>query len=179
MKSLLLHTCCAPCATCCVQHWRQQGLDVTAFWYNPNIHPFTEHEARLQSLQSYAQAEGIPLIVSGGYDMVAYFRAVVGHESERCGHCFRLRLSMTAVIARLRGFDGFSTTLLISPYQDHELLRQVGEEVAGRHGVGFIYEDMRSSFRESQRLSRELGLYRQKYCGCVYSEWERFGKVKV
>jgi len=86
---------------------------------------------------------------------------------------------MAALIARLRGFDAFSTTLLISPYQDQQLLKEVGEELAAKQGVSFLYEDLRPGFEESHKISRELGLYRQKYCGCLYSEWERFGKVRI
>jgi len=179
MASLLLHTCCAPCATYCVKHWQQRGHEVTAFWYNPNIHPFTEHQLRLEAVQSFAQATNLPLIVSEGYDVIRYFRAVVGHEGERCGDCFRLRLSMTALVARLKGFHAFTTTLLISPYQDHDLLKEVGEEIAHKERVDFLYEDLRTGYRESHSMSKEMNLYRQKYCGCLYSEWERFGKVKI
>jgi len=130
-------------------------------------------------MQAYAHSVGLPLIVVPGYDMIYYFRAVVGHEGERCRDCFRLRLSRTAQAAGENGCDAFTTTLLISPYQKHELLKQVGEEVGREHGVHFYYEDLRPGFRESHRVSRELNLYHQKYCGCVYSEWERFGKVKI
>ena len=179
MASLLLHTCCAPCATYCIEHWQQRGLEVTAFWYNPNIHPFTEHQRRLQALQEFAQRTRIPLILSEGYDVIRYFQAVVGHEAERCVYCFRLRLSMTALIAKLKSFDAFTTTLLISPYQKHQLLKEVGEEIAQKEGVNFLYEDLRSGYGESRRMSQELELYRQQYCGCLYSEWERFGKVKI
>jgi len=179
MASLLLHTCCAPCATYCVEYWQERGHEVTAFWYNPNIHPFTEHQRRLESIQSFAQETALPLIVSEGYDVVRYFRAVVRNESERCGDCFRLRLAMTALVAKLKGFDAFTTTLLISPYQDHDLLKEVGQEIAQKEGVDFLYEDLRPGFRESHRMSKELDLYHQKYCGCLYSEWERFGKVKI
>jgi predicted adenine nucleotide alpha hydrolase (AANH) superfamily ATPase len=179
MASLLLHTCCAPCATYCTEDWQQKGMEVTSFWYNPNIHPFTEHQRRLETLQEFAQQTKLPLIVSEGYDVINYFQAVVGHERERCSYCFRLRLSMTALIAKLRGFDAFTTTLLISPYQKHELLKGVGEEIARKEGVDFLYEDLRNGYSESHRMSQELDLYRQKYCGCLYSEWERFGKVKI
>ncbi|TET39929.1 MAG: epoxyqueuosine reductase QueH [Dehalococcoidia bacterium] len=179
MKRILLHTCCAPCATYTVNRLREQGFEVTGFWYNPNVHPFTEHRNRLQAMQSLAQAMDLPLIVSEGYEMIAYLRVVVGHEGDRCGDCFRLRLSKTAAVAREKGFSAFTTTLLISPYQKHELLRQIGEEVAEEQGVGFYYEDFRPGFRESHRLSKELNLYHQKYCGCLYSEWERYGKVKI
>jgi hypothetical protein len=152
---------------------------VSGFWYNPNIHPFTEHQLRLQSAQDFAQKANLPLIIREGYEVITYFRKVVGHEGKRCRDCFRLRLSRTASVARERNFDAFSTTLLISPYQDHNLLREIGEEIAREERVSFHYEDLRPGFRESQRMSRELELYRQKYCGCLYSEWERFGKVKI
>lgn len=179
MKEILLHTCCGPCATWTVNRLREEGFDVTAFWYNPNIHPFTEHRNRLEALETLARAIDLPLIVSEGYEMIDYFRAVVGHEGERCADCFRLRLGRTAAVATEKGFSAFTTTLLISPYQKHELLRQIGEEVAREHGIEFYYEDFRPGFRESHRLSRELNLYHQKYCGCLYSEWERYGKVKI
>lgn len=152
---------------------------MTAFWYNPNIHPFTEHRHRLESMRTLAQVMDLPLLVADGYDMLDYFRAVVGHEGERCGECFRMRLDRTATVARENGFALFTTTLLISPYQKHELLRRTGEAVARKRRIEFYYEDFRTGFRDSQRLSRELDLYHQKYCGCVYSEWERFGKVDI
>lgn len=179
MTSLLLHTCCAPCATYSAKHWQGKGLEVTSFWYNPNIHPFTEHKRRLEALQDFAKKTNLPLIVSEGYDIIDYFRKVAGHEEDRCSDCFRMRLSTTAMIARLKGFDAFSTTLLISPYQDQDLLKKIGEDVAQKEGVEFLYEDLTVGYKESIAMSKELDLYRQKYCGCLYSEWERFGKVKI
>jgi len=154
-------------------------MEVTLFWYNPNIHPFREHQRRLEAMQTFAQAIGLPIVIDDGYDMLRYFQAVVGHESERCPDCYRLRLSKTAEVAQNRGLDAFTTTLLISPYQRHDLLRELGEELGRGHGVEFYYQDFRPGFRESYRLSRELGLYHQGYCGCVYSEWERYGKVRI
>jgi len=179
VKKILLHTCCGPCATYTVKRLRDQGFEATGFWYNPNVHPFTEHRNRLEAMRTLARAFELPLIVSEGYDMIDYFRAVVGHEGERCGDCFRLRLSKTAAVAKEKGLDAFTTTLLISPYQKHELLREVGEKVGKELGVEFYYEDFRPGFRESHRMSRELDLYHQKYCGCIYSEWERYGKVDI
>lgn len=179
MRRLLLHACCGPCATYTVQRLRQQDFDVTAFWYNPNVHPFTEHQARLEAMVQFARDVDLPLVVAEGYEMLRYFRAVVGHEGERCRDCYRLRLSETAARARELGIEFVTTTLLISPYQDQDLLRQIGQEVAAEHGVAFHFEDFTPGFWESQRLSRELGLYHQKYCGCIFSEWERFGKVDI
>ena len=179
MASLLLHSCCGPCTTYTVEYWRGQQLEVTAFWFNPNIHPFQEHQRRLEAMQALAQAVDLPLIVPPGYQMLHFLRRVVRKEGDRCLYCFRLRLSQTAAQARERGMDGFSTTLLISPYQKHELLRQIGEEVARKHGVAFLYHDLRSGYQRSRQLSKERNLYRQQYCGCLYSEWERFAKITI
>ncbi len=178
MASLLVHTCCGPCASGCFEHWRQEGFEVTSFWYNPNIHPYAEHQKRLQTLRDFLRESGPELLVAEGYDIVSYFRAVAGREDDRCRHCFRLRLSATAVAARERGFQAFTTTLLISPYQDQELLKQIGDEIAQAQGLRFISEDMRPCYSDSRRISQELELYRQKYCGCIYSEWERSSRKK-
>ena len=179
MASILLHTCCGPCATYVVESLQEQGLEVTGYWYNPNVHPFREHQRRLEAMQAFARTVGLPLIVEEGYDMVGYFRAVVGHERDRCVECYRMRLSKTAEAAAGRGFELFTTTLLISPYQDIDRIHELGEQAGSERGVRFHYEDFRPGFRESHRISREMGLYHQGYCGCVYSEWERYGKVKV
>ena len=179
MESILLHACCGPCSTYVVKRLQEQGLKVTAFWYNPNVHPFREHQRRLEAMETYARAIDLPLVVADGYDMVRYFRAVVGHEGDRCRDCYRMRLEKTAAAAREQRLDAFTTTLLISPYQDHELIREIGEELGKTWGVEFHYEDFSPGFRESHQAARELGLYHQGYCGCVYSEWERYGKVKI
>jgi hypothetical protein len=179
MATLLLHACCGPCASYSVEHLRYEGYQVTALWYNPNIHPFQEHQRRLEAMQRLAQAIDLPLLIPQGYELIRYLRAIVGHEAERCRYCFRLRFAKTAEIARQNAFATFTTTLLISPHQKHELLRQVGEEVAAETGVSFLYQDLRPGFSQSRRLSKEHDLYRQQYCGCIYSEWERFGRADI
>jgi predicted adenine nucleotide alpha hydrolase (AANH) superfamily ATPase len=173
-KKLLIHSCCAHCAAYTVDYWRGQGYEVSSFWYNPNIHPYTEHQHRLEAMQSLAQGMKLPLIVSQGYDMPEYFRRVVGHEAERCRYCFRLRLERTAEIALRDGFDAFTTTLLISPHQKHDLIKEVGDELAKEKGVEFLYADLRKRYSDSRHMTKPLGLYRQQYCGCIYSEWERY-----
>ena len=179
MASILLHVCCGPCSAYIVKSLQDKEHKVTAFWYNPNIQPFREHQLRLDALQTFARAANLPLIIAEGYDMPKYFQAVVGHESDRCPDCYRMRLSKTAQIAREKAFDAFTTTLLISPYQKHDLLGEMGKELGKEHEVSFYYEDFRPGFRESHRISKEMGLYHQGYCGCVYSEWERYGKAKI
>jgi predicted adenine nucleotide alpha hydrolase (AANH) superfamily ATPase len=179
MANLLLHTCCGPCATYTLEHWRKEGLELSAFWFNPNIHPYLEHQRRFQALEQFLKGAGVPLFQGPGYEMVQFIRRLVGREGQRCGQCFHLRLGRVAEMAKEKGLDAFSTTLLISPYQDHELLKAAGEEVAREKGIRFLYADLRPHFSESRRLSKELGLYRQNYCGCIYSEYERFSGIRL
>ena len=132
-------------------------------------------------MEEYSESAGLPLVREPGYEMVDFLRMVVGNEAqgERCRRCYQMRLARTAKVAARDGFDAFSTTLLISPHQDQDLLREVGEAVAEGHGVEFHYENFRRGWSERGRLTREHDLYRQQYCGCVYSEWERFSGEKV
>jgi hypothetical protein len=173
-KSVLLHICCGPCGTYTIKRLREQGFEVRGFWYNPNIHPFGEHERRRECVRLYAEGIDLPMLWSEGYDMPAYFRAVAGHEAfgERCAICYRLRLARTAQMARQEGFDAFTTTLLISPYQQQALIREIGEELAREQGVAFYFENFRQGWCERGPMAREHEMYEQRYCGCVYSEWE-------
>ena len=152
---------------------------MSALWYNPNIHPYLEHQYRLEGMQSLAKVMDLPLMVTDGYDMVEYFRRVAGHEAERCQHCFNLRLSKTAETAHRMGFPAFSTTLLISPHQKHDLLRETGSRLADETGIEFLYADLRKRYSDSRHMTKPLDLYRQQYCGCLYSEWERYGKTTI
>ncbi len=178
-KSVLIHCCCAHCAAYTVSHWRQQGYAATAFWYNPNIHPYTEHQRRLEAMKSLAAEMDFPLIISEGYEMPEYFRRVAGHEPERCQYCFNLRLARTAEAAREMRLDAFTTTLLISPQQKHDLLHETGNRLAGEEGIEFLYADLRKRYSDSRHLTKPLNLYRQQYCGCIYSEWERYTDTTV
>ena len=174
MKKVLVHVCCAHCAAYTVEHWRREGYEAGGFWYNPNIHPYTEYQIRLKSMETLARETDLPLIIAGDYDMPEYFRRVAGHEEERCRHCFDLRLAKTAEAAREYGYDAFTTTLLISPHQKHDLLREIGDKIAMKHGIEFLYADLRKRYSDSRHITRPMDLYRQQYCGCIYSEWERY-----
>ena len=175
-KTILLHTCCGPCATYTIAHLREQGFEVSGFWYNPNVHPFAEHQRRLASMEEYAESVGLPLLCEQGYEIVEFLRAVVGREAygQRCERCYEVRLARTAQVALREGVDAFTTTLLISPHQNQDLLRQAGEAASAEYGVAFYFESFRRGWSERGRLAQEHGLYRQQYCGCVYSEWERY-----
>ncbi len=179
MKSVLIHCCCAHCAAYTVDYWRQQEYEVSALWYNPNIHPYLEHQQRLESMKALARETNLPLIVTEGYDMVDYFRRVVGHESRRCRYCFNLRLAKTAETARQNGFSAFTTTLLISPQQKHDIIRETGHKIADEQNLEFLYADLRKRYSDSRHLTKPLNLYCQQYCGCVYSEWERYADITI
>jgi len=173
---MLLHVCCAPCATYPVNRLRQLGFSVTGYWYNPNIHPWLEHEARRKSLVAYSQNVQLPVVWQRGYDIVSFLQSVAHHETQgdRCRVYYQMRLHQTAANAQRLGIPRFTTTLLVSPYQDQELIKQIGEKAAAAHQVEFYLENFRRGWPERSRLTREFGLYRQQYCGCVYSEFERF-----
>ena len=176
MKTLL-HICCAPCSIACIEQLRGEGIQPTGFWYNPNIHPYTEYRSRKNALVGYAQLIGLELIQAGQYGLREFLRGIPSFD-ERCGFCYECRLEQTARCAAERGYDCFSTTLLISPYQRHDLLRETGERMARRYGVAFLYRDFRPRFREGQEKARALELYMQKYCGGIFSEEERYQKKK-
>ena len=176
MERILLHTCCAPCSIHCVESLRGEGIEPVSFWYNPNIHPFQEYKARRDTLKGYAASIGMELILADDYGLFPFTEAVAGDLGRRCGRCYAMRLEETARAAAALGYAAFSTTLLVSPYQQHDLLRAEGEAAGEKFGVSFLYRDFRPGFRSGQQRARELGLYMQKYCGCVFSEAERYGR---
>lgn len=176
MEQILLHSCCAPCSVYCIDTLRSEGIEPTSLWFNPNIHPYQEYKARRDTLESYTASIGVELRVLEDYGLRDFVRAVAQDIDHRCAHCYSLRLGTAAKYASEHGFAAFTSSLLISPYQNHELLRTVGEEMGRHYGVEFLYRDFRSGFRAGQAKARELGLYMQKYCGCIFSEEERYAK---
>lgn len=176
MERVLLHSCCAPCSVHCIDALRSEGIEPVSLWFNPNIHPYQEYRARRDTLESYTASVGVELRVIEDYGLRGFVRAVAQDIDGRCAHCYSIRLGTAAKYAAEQGFSAFSSTLLISPYQNHELLCAVGEAMAEKYGVTFLYRDFRPGFRAGQAKARELGLYMQKYCGCVFSEEERYAK---
>lgn len=173
---LLLHICCAPCSIMCIERLREQAIDVTGFWYNPNIHPWTEYQARMNALKSYSESIQLPMIWKDEYGIRPFTQMVIDDLDHRCPKCYRVRLLEVAQTAKNLGYDAFSTTLLISPYQKHDVLKSIAEEVARTVGIPFHYVDFRPDFRQGQLKARQFPLYMQKYCGCIYSEEERYQK---
>ncbi len=184
MDRILLHICCAPCAIYPIPALRGKGFAVHGFFYNPHIQPWQEFDRRLKTLKTYAESENIPLIVRPDYDPQTFFRQVAFRETNRCIYCYSLRLDAAANLAKKSRFDAFTTTLLYSRQQKHDLVVSLAREASRRHAIPFHYEDFREGWKEGQEKARKIGIYRQQYCGCVYSEMERFcgggspGKVK-
>lgn len=176
MKTLL-HICCAPCANQCIEVLRGEGMEVTGFWYNPNIHPFAEYRARRNCLREYAETISLPLIEKNDYALRPFVRTVVEDIENRCVKCYEMRLFETARTAKELGFDSFTASLFISPYQNHNLMMEVAQRAAEEYGVEFLYRDFRPYFKAGQERAKELGFYMQKYCGCVFSEEERYLKA--
>jgi epoxyqueuosine reductase len=171
---VLLHACCAPCTIVPLRRLRDEQLDVAAVYANSNIHPFQEWERRREALESLAAAEELRLLPHRPYEPVEWLRMIAFREAERCRLCYHLRLREVGFFARKGRFDAFSTTLLYSKFQKHELIREVGGTVASELGIPFLYRDWRDGWKEGVEESKARGLYRQPYCGCLLSEQERF-----
>ena len=174
---LLLHTCCAPCSIYCIQELKNENIEPTIYWYNPNIHPYKEYESRRNCLKEYSKSINVQAIFEENYGLREFCKNVVNDLENRCrNYCYKVRLEQTAKYAKENGYDSFSTTLLVSPYQNHEELKILGEELAKKYEIEFVYRDFRVGFREGQTKARELELYMQKYCGCIFSEEDRYSK---
>jgi len=153
---------------------RIEGIDLTGFWDNPNIHPLLEYRARKDALAEYAKQIGLQVVWQGKYGLRPFVKGVSEDIEGRCRHCYDIRMQSAAKYAADNGYDGFSSTLFISPYQNHPLLITIAEQAASLFGVSFLYRDFRPLFREGLQKAREQRLYMQKYCGCVFSEEERY-----
>jgi predicted adenine nucleotide alpha hydrolase (AANH) superfamily ATPase len=171
---ILLHTCCGPCALYPLRTLRTAGHDVTGFFYNHNIHPYQEYKLRRDALVQMAEHEAMPLIMRDNYDLEVFLASVADDPDKRCSYCYASRLRATARVAAEGGFDAYTASLLYSRYQKHEVIRELGEQIGREFGVPFLYQDFRPGWQEGIKLSKELGLYRQQYCGCIYSEKDRY-----
>jgi len=172
--NLLLHVCCAPCAIYPLETLRSSGFGVTGLFFNHNIHPYQEYRRRLEAVVQYSSLSGMELVLRDEYRLEEFLAAVASAPGERCRYCYASRLERTAREAAELGFEAFTSSLLYSRYQLHEVIREEGERAGRRHGVRFHYQDFRPGWRRGIDASRELGLYRQQYCGCIYSEMDRY-----
>ena len=169
---LLLHTCCAPCLIVALPFMK--NFEVASFWFNLNIHPYTEYKSRLSALESFAGGNNINLIIKDYYGLREFARGVIANLEDKCGFCYDRRLGECAEFAAGNNFGAFSSSLLVSPYQNHEKIKETGEKYADLYNIKFFYADFRDNFRAGQKQARENNIYMQKYCGCIFSEEERY-----
>ncbi len=173
---ILLHICCANCAIYPLSRLKEESAEVVGYFFNPNIHPYLEYQKRLNTLKQYGEISKLEVLYCDEYRLEEFLRNVASRPEERCHYCYTSRLEATAREAKQNHFDRFSTTLLYSIYQKHELVKEIGERIARETGVPFHYEDYRVGWKKGVEISKALGLYRQPYCGCIYSEKDRYLK---
>ena len=172
---LLLHTCCAPCSVYCIDELRKEGIEPTVYWYNPNIHPYMEYKARRDCLKEYTESINVKAIFHENYGLDEFCKEAVKDLKNRCtNYCYPIRIEQTCKYAKEHGYDTVSTTLLYSIYQNHEFIKSCMEEKCNKYGLSFLYRDFRVGFWEGHQKAHDLGLYMQKYCGCVFSEESRY-----
>lgn len=171
---MLLHACCGPCACYPTEKLRADGKDFDILYFNPNIHPYKEFKQRLNTLMEFCKKQQIELFVDKDYNLEQCVRGMLEEPTVRCAYCYRMRMRYAAQFAKENGYDCFSTTLLVSPYQKHALIIKEAEAAAEEFGIPFYYEDFREGYQRGVDISLELGLYRQQYCGCVFSERDRY-----
>ncbi|MBF0517486.1 MAG: epoxyqueuosine reductase QueH [Nitrospirae bacterium] len=178
MKTLL-HICCANCAVYPLDVLNKRGIDVTGLWYNPNIHPLTEYALRLDAVKQLICHTPVEMHYDNYYGLTEFIEIAGLKGKDRCAACYRMRLSESARKAKDLGCDAFSTTLLYSVYQKYEIIVETAVDIANQYSIEFYAEDFRKGWHEGIEMSKRLSLYRQKYCGCIYSEMERYaGKMQ-
>jgi len=175
---IFLHVCCGPCTAFPLTVLREEGHQVEGHFFNPNIHPLREFSRRLAALEDLSRQMNFPVIYDRQYGLRDFLRKIVFHEESRCGLCYAMRLEATAIKAVEQGADAFTTTLLYSKYQNHPLIKSQSEKLAEKYGIPFYYRDFREGWQEGIDMSKEMELYRQPYCGCIYSEEERYDKSR-
>lgn len=171
---ILLHICCAPCLIYPLRILRERGYDVMGFFYNPNIHPYSEFKKRLETLVTYSKIVMLPLTVDTSYDLEAFIEGQIKHRDDRCSFCYKTRLKRAFEWASKNNFTNLTTTLLYSKYQKHEKIKEICDELSAEYGVKFVYEDFRQGWHEGILESKAINMYRQNYCGCIFSEKERY-----
>ena len=172
---LLMHACCAPCSVYCIDELRKENIEPTIYWYNPNIHPYKEYEARRDCLKEYTSKINVNLIVEDEYGLDEFCKNVSNDLDGRCvNYCYPIRLRKTFEYAKANGYDAVTTTLLYSIYQKHEYIKKLCEDLSKEFEIEFLYRDFRVGFWEGHNKAKEEGLYMQKYCGCIFSEESRY-----
>lgn len=181
MGKMLLHCCCGPCAMYPLDLLTSEGRDLDCYWYNPNIHPQFEFDRRHVSLQKACNHFDVKLISEGEACMEDYWlsREYLNEFDSRCDMCYDIRMDHVAKFCADNGYESFCTTLLVSPYQQHDKIAKISDMKAAKYGVKFDYIDFRPGYRKGQDMAREIELYRQKFCGCIFSLEESKFRDKI
>lgn len=174
--NILLHICCGPCTGYPLKVLREEGHQVRGYFYNPNIHPYQEFQRRLKALAEFSERKDLEVDYDREYGLRQFLRRVVFNEERRCLTCYKMRLVEVVRQAKEVGADAFTSTLLYSRYQQHEAIKRIALELADEYGIEFLYRDFREGWQEGIDMAIEMEIYRQPYCGCIYSEQERYDK---
>lgn len=169
--NLLLHICCGPCSSYPVKYFKENNINVTGYFYNPNIHPFSEYKSRLNALIEYSKMVDLDVIYNYNYGLIEFTKNVINDVDNRCNYCYYSRMEEVVKYAKENNYDAFTSTLFVSPYQKHELLKSICEDLSKKYDIKFLYKDFRPNYKEGQEMFKKTGLYMQKYCGCVFSEF--------
>lgn len=178
--NLLMHMCCGPCSCYPLKKLREEGIEPTGYFFNPNIHPYTEWDQRLQNAEKFVAMSHMDFVADREYRIRDFLKKALPAENTRlgrCSMCYTWRLENAVRYAAEHGFDTFTSTLFYSIYQQHELMRKTAQRYANMYGISFYYEDFRVGWQEGIDISKDMGLYRQSYCGCIFSEEERYSRT--
>jgi predicted adenine nucleotide alpha hydrolase (AANH) superfamily ATPase len=173
-ERVLLHVCCAQCAIGAFEALNNEGFEVRGYFSNPNIHPLIEFRRRLKAVKTLRDRLKLDMDCDEEYGLRVFLRAVAGKEDERCPVCYSLRFGSACKKAAEGGFGLVTTTLFSSPHQDHGLIARIGAQEAAKHGVEFLVRNFRSQRDSAHEKARAMKLYSQQYCGCIFSEYERY-----
>jgi epoxyqueuosine reductase len=172
--NVLMHICCGPCSIYPLRILSGEDHRLTGFFCNPNIHPYREFKRRRDTLADFARLSSLYLVIDESYDLEAFLLGALEKGKDRCLFCYSTRLERTFIKAKQERFEAVTTTLLYSKYQRHDDIAAIGEQFAQFYGLPFLYRDFREGWTEGQEESKRLDMYRQSYCGCIFSERDRY-----
>ncbi|QWB96602.1 epoxyqueuosine reductase QueH [Mycoplasmatota bacterium] len=175
---VLMHMCCAPCAVYPVETLQERDIDVDGLYYNPNIHPIEEFQKREENVEKLANDKGLTVYYYPDFEEDLW-RALAEGDKSRCNMCYTKRIKKLFDVAKEKGYEAVTTSLLVSPYQDHEMIKKIAESYSKKTGIKFLYEDFRVGYREGQKKAKQYGLYCQRYCGCILSLKERIKEITL
>lgn len=174
---ILMHICCAPCATFPVEELQKEGITVDGLFYNPNIHPYEEFKRREEQVRKLGDIYKMKIHFMPDYKQEIW-ENIKGNDKNRCSMCYNMRLQRLFKFAAMEKYDAVTSSLLISPYQNHEEIKDLCDKYSDKFGVDFLYRDFRPGYRKGQEKAKEHGFYRQRYCGCMLSLLETLEEIE-